>query len=573
MENVEIAATFEEVADLLEITGANPFRVRAYRNAARTIESHATPMRTLVAEHADLTELPAIGKDTAKYIGELVVKGRLSVLEELAEEVPRSLVELMRLPGLGPKRARKLWEEIGVETVADLRRAAEAGEVANLSGFGDKTQERILKGIAALEQRQGRLRLADADQIVAPLLAWLRADPAVDRVEVAGSMRRRLETIGDIDLLAIATNADAAMARFTSYGRVRTVEMAGPTRGTVVLDSGLQVDLRILPPDDYGAALQYFTGSKEHNVALRTRAVGMGLKVSEYGVFRDEERVAGATEDDVYAALDLPWMPPELRENRGEIEAAAGNRLPTLVALEDMRGDLQMHSTWSDGRQSLREMAEGCRAKGYAYMAITDHSKNLAMTGGLDAKRLKEQWVELDDVRSQVPELMIFRSMEVDILRDGSLDLEDELLAQLDLVLVSVHTLLDLPQAAQTARVLRALQHPSVHIFAHPTGRLINQRDPIQVDMDEIFACAAETGIALECNAHPNRLDLKDTHLQAAKERGIPIVISTDAHQVRELNLMRYGVEQARRGWLEPDDVLNTRTREAFTGWLAARRA
>jgi DNA polymerase (family 10) len=572
MENVEIAATFEEVADLLEITGANPFRVRAYRNAARTIESYAIPMRTLVAEHADLTELPAIGKDMAKYIGELVVKGRLSVLEELAEEVPRSLVELMRLPGLGPKRARKLWEEIGVETVADLRRAAEAGEVANLSGFGDKTQERILKGIAALEKRQGRLRLADADQIVEPLLAWLRADPAVDRVEVAGSMRRRLETIGDIDLLAIATDADAAMARFTSYGRVRTVEMAGPTRGTVVLDSGLQVDLRILPPDDYGAALQYFTGSKEHNVALRTRAVGMGLKVSEYGVFRDEERVAGATEEDVYAALDLPWMAPELRENRGEIEAAAGNRLPALVALEDMRGDLQMHSTWSDGRQSLREMAEGCRAKGYAYMAITDHSKNLAMTGGLDAKRLKEQWIELETVRTQVPEITIFRSMEVDILRDGSLDLEDELLAQLDLVLVSVHTLLDLPQAAQTARVLRALRHASVHIFAHPTGRLINQRDPIQVDMDEIFACAAETGIALECNAHPNRLDLKDSHLMAAKARGIPIVISTDAHQVRELDLMRYGVEQARRGWLEPDDVLNTRTREAFTGWLAARR-
>ena len=573
MENVEIAATFEEVADLLEITGANPFRVRAYRNAARTIESYAIPMRTLVAEHADLTELPAIGKDMAKYIGELVVKGRLSVLEELAEEVPRSLVALMRLPGLGPKRARKLWEEIGVETVADLRRAAEAGEVANLSGFGDKTQERILKGIAALEKRQGRLRLADADQIVEPLLAWLRADPAVDRVEVAGSMRRRLETIGDIDLLAIATDADAAMARFTSYGRVRTVEIAGPTRGTVVLDSGLQVDLRILPPDDYGAALQYFTGSKEHNVALRTRAVGMGLKVSEYGVFRDEERVAGATEEDVYAALDLLWMPPELRENRGEIEAAAGNRLPALVALEDMRGDLQMHSTWSDGRQTLREMAEGCRAKGYAYMAITDHSKNLAMTGGLDAKRLKEQWIELEAVRTQVPEITIFRSMEVDILRDGSLDLEDELLAQLDLVLVSVHTLLDLPQAAQTARVLRALRHPSVHIFAHPTGRLINQREPIQVDMDEIFACAVETGIALECNAHPNRLDLKDSHLMAAKARGIPIVISTDAHQVRELDLMRYGVEQARRGWLEPDDVLNTRTREAFTGWLAARRA
>ena len=571
MENTEIARALEEVADLLEITGANPFRVRAYRNAARTIESHATPMRTLIADHADLTALPAVGKDIARYVGELVVNGRLSVLEEIAEQVPRSLVELMRLPGVGPKRARKLWEELGVETIADLRRAAEAGKVATLSGLGVKTQERILKGIDALERRQGRIRLADADAIVGPLVDWLRQFPGITRVEVAGSYRRRLETVGDIDLLAIATDAEGAMAHFAAYRRIRTTEMAGPTRATVLLDSGLQVDLRILPEESYGAALQYFTGSKEHNVALRTRAVGMDLKVSEYGVFRGENRVAGTTEAGVYASLGLPYIPPELRENRGELEAALEGRLPRLVTVEDITGDLQMHSTWSDGKQSIREMAEGCRDRGYAYMALTDHSKNLAMTGGLDATRLRAQWVELDAVRAQVPEIRIYRSLEVDILRDGSLDLEDEMLEQLDFVLVSVHTLMDLPQAEQTRRVVRALQHPRVHVFAHPTGRLINQREPIQVDMDELLACAAHTGIALECNAHPNRLDLRDTHLMAARARRIPIVISTDAHQARELGLMHYGVEQARRGWLEPRDVLNTRPLREFDTWLAAR--
>ena len=571
MENVEIAARLEEMADLLEITGANPFRVRAYRNAARTVQDHSTPMRTMVAAGEDLTALPAIGKDMARYIGELVVKGSLSVLEDLAEEVPRSLVELMKLPGLGPKRARKLWEELGIETVADLRRAAEAHEVQQVEGLGAKTEERLLKGIAALEKRQGRMLLSEADQMVEPLLAWLREHEDVSRVEVAGSFRRRMETVGDIDLLAIAEDADAVMTHFTSYARVRTTEMSGPTRATVILDNGLQVDLRILPPGDYGAALQYFTGSKEHNIALRTRAVKQGLKVSEYGVFREEERVAGETEEDVYRALGLAWMPPELRENRGEIEAAAEGRLPRLIAVDDLRGDLQMHSTWSDGKNSIREMVEACRARGYDYMALTDHSKNLAMTGGLDAKRLRKQLVELDEVREQVPGIHILRSMEIDILRDGSLDLEDELLAELDLVLISVHTMLDLPKDAQTRRVLKAMAHPAVHVVAHPTGRLINQREPINVDIDDLVACAREHHVALECNAHPNRLDLRDTHLIAAREAGVMITISTDSHRTRELDLIHYGVEQARRAWIEPEHVLNTRLLKDVQAWLEVK--
>ena len=331
------------------------------------------------------------------------------------------------------------------------------------------------------------------------------------------------------------------------------------------------MDLRILPPGDYGAALQYFTGSKEHNIALRTRAVKQGLKVSEYGVFREEERVAGETEEDVYRALGLAWMPPELRENRGEIEAAAEGRLPRLIAVDDLRGDLQMHSTWSDGKNSIREMVEACRARGYDYMALTDHSKNLAMTGGLDAKRLRKQLVELDEVREQVPGIHILRSMEIDILRDGSLDLEDELLAELDLVLISVHTMLDLPKDAQTRRVLKAMAHPAVHVVAHPTGRLINQREPINVDIDDLVACAREHHVALECNAHPNRLDLRDTHLIAAREAGVMITISTDSHRTRELDLIHYGVEQARRAWIEPEHVLNTRLFKDVQAWLEVK--
>lgn len=571
IENREIAAALDEMGDLLEITEANVFRVRAYRNAARTVAEHPVPMRTLVADQADLTELPAIGKDMARHITELVVRGALTALDDLAEQVPRSLIQLMRLPGVGPKRARTLWETLGIETVADLRRAAEAQRVRGVPGFGPKTEAKILAGIATLEKRGNRTLLAEADQLVQPLVAHLEAHPAVERVAVAGSYRRRLETVGDIDLLATTRDPEGVMAHFTSYARVRAIEGAGDTRATVILDSGLQVDLRIVEPEAYGAALQYFTGSKAHNIVVRQRAIDAGLKMSEYGVFRGEERIAGATEQDVYATVGLPVMPPEIREDRGEIAAADQGRLPRLLELGDLQGDLQMHSTWSDGKESLRTMAEACRDRGYAYMAITDHSKNLAMTGGLDAARARKQWQEIDEVRNAVPEVHLFRSMEVDILRDGTLDLDDATLAELDLVLVSLHTLLELPPAEQTARILRALRHPAVDIFAHPTARIINQREPAAFDMDAVLHTAKEHGVALECNAHPNRLDLRDIHLMAARELDIPIVLSTDAHRVRELDLMRYGVEQARRAWLEPRHVLNTRPLAGFRQWLTSR--
>lgn len=573
MENVEIARALSQVADLLEIQSANPFRVRAYRNAARLIEGFATPMRKLVAEGADLTELPGIGKDMASHIVELVGSGELAALRELTAEIPRTLVDVMELPGVGPKKARRLWKELGVETIDALEKAARRGEVAALAGFGDKSQQKILTGIAQLRQHRSRCKLAEADQLVKPLLEHLRSCTAVERLEVAGSYRRRRETVGDIDLLAIAERPEPVMDRFVEFSKVKTIQMSGDTRGRVALNSGLEVDLRILPRQSYGAALVYFTGSKEHNIRLRKRAIDRHLRLSEYGVFRqvdrsvqdDEERdpwagemIAGAEEDDVYAAVDLPWIPPELREDQGEIEAAAAGELPPLLELEDIRGDLQMHSDWSDGKNTIEEMLQGCRRRGYEYFALTDHSKALAMTGGLDARRLRQQWREIDNLQERYPEIRILRSQEVDILADGTLDLEDEMLEQLDLVVVSVHSRFELSPKRQTARILRAIQHPQVNVLAHPTGRLINRRPPIEFDLDEVLQCARQEGVVVELNAHPDRLDLKDSHLMRAREVGVKVAIDTDAHRVEDLDLMRYGVEQARRAWLTRSHVVNT---------------
>jgi len=579
LENGEIARILEDVGMLLQIQGANPFRVRAYENAARAVEDHAVPLRSMVAEGADLTALPGIGKDMARYITELVTTGRFSVLDDLTARIPRTLLDLVRLPGVGPKRARKLWEALGVTTLDALEAAARDGRVAELDGFGAKTQQRILDGIAKLRERGDRLRLVDADERIAPLLEHLRGQATITRLEVAGSLRRRQETIGDIDILATAADPAAAMRRFTTYPGVTEVTMSGDTRGSVVLGSGLQVDLRIVPGESWGAALQYFTGSKAHNVKLRKRAVGMGLSISEYGVAAADgndgsggRRVAGETEESVYAAVGLPWIPPELREDRGEIELAEANALPSLVTLPDIRGDLQMHSTWSDGKDSLAVMVDACAARGYEYLAVTDHSRNLAMTGGLDAARLREQWTEMDAVMADRPHIRLLRSMEIDILRDGSLDLEDELIERLDVVLVSVHTLLDLPAAAQTKRILAAIAHPRVHILAHPTGRLINRRDAFAFDLDEVLHAAREHGVAVELNAHPHRLDLKDSHLIRARELGIPVVISTDAHHTRDLDFMRYGVEQARRAGLEPRHILNTRPPQDLLRLLDRKR-
>jgi DNA polymerase (family 10) len=590
MDNVEIAHTLAEVADILEIQGENTFRIRAYRNAVRTVEVQTVPLARLVEQGTPLTQLPGIGKEMASHIKEMVTTGTLVYRDELLAQFPRALIDLMRLPGLGPKKARRLWDELGIDSVESLEAAGKAGRIAGLSGFGAKSQEKILAGIEEWKKRGERQLLWDAERYVRPLIAYLEGAPGVLRLEAAGSYRRRKETVGDIDLLAASLEPRPVMERFLAYPQVQSVLGSGDTKTSVVLGAGLQVDLRVVPPDCFGAALVYFTGSKEHNVKLRRRGVERGLKISEYGVFQvapgeavdpealaeapavpavpvdavDAVCIAGKTEEEVYAAVGLPWIPPELREDHGEIEAAARGPLPRLVEVADLKGNLHMHSTWSDGKSTIEEMVTACAARGWEYAAITDHSKALPMVQGLDAVRAREQWLEIDAVRARHPEILLLRGMEIDILADGELDLEDELLAELDIVVVSVHSRFELPEAEQTARVLKALRHPAVQVFAHPTGRLINRRRPIAIDMDRVIDEAVRLGVTLELNSNPHRLDLKDTHLRLARERGAKILISTDAHRTTELDLMRCGVEQARRAGLEPRHVVNTLPREEF---------
>ncbi len=592
MDNLEIARALAEVGDLLEIQDANPFRVRAYRNAVRTIEAQTTPLAEMVERGADLTELPGIGKEMASHIHEMVRTGRLALLAELAAQTPRSLVELMRVPGLGPKKAKRLWKELGVESIADLEKAARAGKVAELEGFGKKSEEKILQGVGAAQRLSQRMGIAEADLVLQPLLAHLQKAPGIERLEAAGSWRRRKESVGDLDLLAVARDPEAVMDHFVRYSGVARVDARGETKCTVVLRSGVQADLRLVPRKSFGAALLYFTGSKEHNIRLRAMAVDRGLRISEYGVFQEPRRrrraerdaaaaerdpwagkwLAGEEEKDVYRVLRLPWIPPELREDRGEIDAARHGKLPKLLELGDLRGDLQMHTTWSDGKESVATMLQACAERGYEYCAITDHSTALAMVRGLDARRLKQQWREMDRVVEKHPRIHLLRSMEVDILADGSLDLEDELLEELDLVLVTVHSKFDLEPARQTRRILKAIQHPAAQVLGHPTGSRRGLREAMRFDVDEVLAACAELGVAVELNANPERLDLKDTHLMRARELGCKITVSTDAHSIPDLDLMRYGVEQARRAWLTRADVLNAQPLAKLLAGLRRRR-
>jgi DNA polymerase (family 10) len=587
MENLDVARTLEELADLLEIQGANPFRIRAYRNAVNTVESLSRPLRDMVDAGEDLTELPAVGKEIAGHITELLTEGNLTRLDEVAAEFPRTLVELMRLDGVGPKKARKLFTELDVRTVDDLQAALEAGRVEALEGFGKKSAQKILHAIEEHRRHVGRFLLDDVEQLLAGVRAHMESAPGVKRLEVAGSLRRRKETIGDVDLLAECEgDGTDVVAHFVAFPGAARVEAAGGTKGNIVLPSGLSIDLRVIPHRSFGAALQYFSGSKEHNVAVRTRAVRQGLRVNEWGVFRvpegvdpgtlgkeDGERLAGEDEAGVYAALGMAWVPPELRENRGEVEAALAGGLPRLVDVEDIRGDLQMHSTWSDGKVSVEEMARACRDRGYEYMAITDHSQAMAMVQGLTPERARAQWQEIEDVRRSVEGIAILRSAEVDILKDGGLDLPDDILEGLDVVVVSVHSFMDQDKKTMTDRVLEAIRHPEVDILAHPTGRLLNRREAFELDVEAVLEAAAELDVALELNANPNRLDLSDVHVHRAKELGVKVVVSTDAHSPRGLDYMRFGVDQARRGWLEARDVLNTMPLAELRTWLARRSA
>ena len=558
--NAEIAGIFNQIADLLEIEGANQFRVRAYRNAARTIGGLPRSVADLIEEGQDLTELPGIGEDLAGKIEEIVETGSLVQLEEIKRRTPPELADLLKISGLGPKRVQALREELGIVSREDLEQAARQGKVQQLDGFGEKIEQGILQDIERAKGEEERTLLMVAEQIVEPLVDYLREGGRVENVIVAGSYRRRKETVGDLDILATSEESAKAIERFVEYEDVEEVDSKGETRSTVVLRSGMQVDLRVVPQGSYGAALLYFTGSKSHNIALRNMALEQDLKINEYGVFKGEDQIAGQTEEEIYDICDLPYIPPELRENRGELEAASNGQLPQMIALEDLRGDLQSHTKASDGNASLKEIAQAAQDRGYEYFAITDHSKYVAVTQGLDAEGLARQIEEIDRLNGQLEGIVLLKGVEVDILEDGSLDLPDDILKELDLTICSIHSKFDLSREEQTERIIRAMDNPYFNILAHPTGRLIGERAPYDVDMERVMEAAQERGCFLEVNAQPDRLDINDVYCKMAKEMGLKIAISTDAHSVNELDYLRFGVGQARRGWLEAEDVLNTRS-------------
>ncbi len=557
--NAEIADIFNRLADLLEIDGANPFRVRAYRNAGRVIGGLPKSAAELLKQGKDLSELPGIGKALAAKIATIVGTGTLPQLKEVAKRVPVALATLMRVEGIGPKRVKALYDELGIRSIEDLKRAARTGRIRTLEGFGEKTEQTILAGIERVAGDTRRVKLAEAEQIALPLTEFLASIDGVKQVAVAGSYRRRKETVGDLDILVTATRGSPVMDRFASYDEVTEVLAKGATRSTVRLRSGLQVDLRVVAGASYGAALHYFTGSKAHNIAVRTLGAKKGLKINEYGVFAGTRRIAGRSEEEVFAQVGLPYIPPELRENRGELEAARTRRLPELVELDDIRGDLHCHTKATDGRATLEEMAMAAREHGYEYLAVTDHSRHVAVAHGLDAKRLAAELEDIDRLNDKLEDIVVLKSVELDILDDGSLDLPDSILKRLDLVVAAVHYRFGLSRRAQTDRIMRALDNRRVNILAHPSGRLINEREAYEVDMERILERAKKAGCFVELNAHPDRLDLDDAHCMLAKQLGLKVAISTDAHSLTDLDFMRFGIGQARRGWLEPDDVINTR--------------
>jgi DNA polymerase (family 10) len=526
--------------------------------------------RALLEKGEDLTRLPGIGDDLAAKIREIVTTGRCGLLDRLRRELPPAVTELLQVPGLGPKRVKALYHDLEVETVEQLHRAARDGRIRALPGFGQKTELNILQAVEAHVSRARRFKLAVAAQYADALAAFLQAVPGVGQVTVAGSFRRMRETVGDLDILVTAAADSPVMQRFSAYDEVAEILSAGATRASVVLKSGLQVDLRVVAQTSYGAALCYFTGSRAHNIAIRRIAQKLGLKVNEYGVFRGTERVAGDDEASVYKSIGLPWIPPELREDRGEIEAARDGRLPRLVEFSDLRGDLHAHTKATDGHDSLRDMALAAKALGLEYLAITEHSRHLAVAHGLDPLRLARQCDEIDRLNPELDGITLLKGIEVDILEDGSLDLPDAVLGRLDLVVGAVHSQFHLSRAKQTARILRAMDHPHFTMLAHPGGRLIDKREPYDVDMLRIIRQAKSRGCFLELNAHPERLDLLDSQCRMAKEEGVLVSINSDAHSTFDFSNLKYGVGQARRGWLEKDDVLNTRPLAALRRLLKA---
>jgi len=579
MDNRTIAQLLGETADLLEIDNGDSFRIRSYRRAAETVESCTVQLSEIANDPKKLQEIPGIGKGMAANIREMEATGTLPLREELLQKYRPTMLELMRLPGMGPKTVALLWTSIQVGSVAELEAAILAERLDDLPRFGKKQIEKLRKGIEDYKKNSGRFPIDDAEMAAEKLIAYLRAFPGLDLIEPAGSLRRGRETVGDLDILVTGPacaedKVDAAVEYTAAYPPIADLIAKGQNKVSFRLRNGLQVDVRLLPEASYGAALQYFSGSKMHNVTLRQRALKRGYTLNEYALARmdDGSVVASRTEEEIYAALGMDWIPPEMRENNGEIEAAEGHKLPSLVTLGDIRGDVHVHTTTTDGRNTIQEMAEAAIARGYEYMAITDHTKNLAMTFGLDDAGALEHIERIREADAEMEgRIRIFPGIEVDILSDGALDLADEVLAQMEVVIASVHSLFNMPEQEMTDRVLRAIENPYVRILGHPTGRLLLRREGFQINLPAVLRCAAELGVAVEHNAYPDRLDLCDRDLRLAKEMGCRIVINTDSHHTSHMEKMRYGVQQLRRAWLQKEDVLNTRPAEEFLKALRAR--
>jgi len=573
MKNQEVSKIFNDIADILEIKGDNPFRIRAYRRAAMNIEGLSRDVAEISKE--ELMELPGIGKDLAGKVEEYVTTGRLPYYEDLKKEVPESLIALLSVPGLGPKTAKLLFDELNIRSIETLEQLAREHKLSGLPGIKEKTEENILKGIELVRRGTERRPLGKVLPIANDILAYLERTAPVEKLTIAGSIRRYKETIKDIDILATSKEPGAVMNVFVRMPHVRDVIMKGPTKSSVLVQEGIQVDLRVVEQESFGAALAYFTGSKAHNIRLREMAVKKGLKINEYGVFRekDDRKVGGEKEEDIYRILGLPYIPPELREDSGEIEVAFEGRLPRLVEIGDIKGDLHVHSNWSDGSHDLIELAEAAKARGYEYIAITDHSKGLGIARGLTAERLVEQKREIHKINKRLKGFHLLAGIEVDIKSDGKMDLPDHVLGGLDIVVASIHSGFRQEKDKITKRLVAAMKNPYVSVIAHPTGRLIGERDPYDVDMKEVLKVARETGTALEINAYPLRLDINDTYAKMAKEMGVSLAIDTDTHVKDQFDYMTYGVSIARRGWLEKKDVLNTRGYNPLMKLLKQKRS
>jgi DNA polymerase (family X) len=574
MENKAIAKILRETAQLLEIDGAIVGRYRSYEKAAELIDSLPESIEALVQQPEKLEELPGIGDRMAEHLKEIVETGDYSLRKKLLKKYPETILDLLELQSLGPKKVALLWKTFKAGTVADVEKIAREGKLRDLAGFGEKSEQNILKAVEVFKKSAGRFHINVAEDAARAIIAHIaKAGKGVESVTPAGSLRRGKETVGDLDLLVTLADGhtaqkqvDALAKHILEFPGTEQTLAHGENKVSFTLENALQVDVRMLEKENFGAALLYFTGSKEHNVALRGRANEMGLTLNEYALatLKGERRVAGRTEEEIYAKLKLDYIPPELRENTGEIAAAEHHKLPHLIRLEDMQGDLQMHTTASDGKNSIEEMAQAARALGHAYIAITDHSKAVTVANGLDEKRMAAHIKKIHAANDKNLGIRVLAGAEVDILKDGSLDYSDELLAQLDVVVCSVHSYMNLDRAAMTERMLAAIENPYTQIIAHPTGRLLLRRDPFDYDMEKVLAACAEHGVAMECNSYPDRLDLKDVYLRMCKDRGVKVVISTDSHNTANLSFIRYGVTMARRGWLEKADVLNTLPIEKF---------